>query len=61
MELPQRGANPLECAFRADAYNVWNKTNLNAPNTTPTNTAFGRITGTAGDARNWQMPLKVMF
>lgn len=47
--------------FRADAYNAWNKTNFNAPNTAPTNTAFGRITGTAGDARNWQMSLKVMF
>jgi len=47
--------------FRADAYNAWNMTNFNNPNTTPTNTAFGRITGTAGDARNWQLSLKVMF
>jgi hypothetical protein len=47
--------------FRADAYNAWNQTNFNAPNTAPTNTAFGRITGTAGDARNWQLSLKVMF
>jgi hypothetical protein len=47
--------------FRADAYNAWNHTNFNAPNTTPTNTAFGRITGTAGDSRNWQVSLKVMF
>ena len=47
--------------FRADVYNAWNHTNFNAPNTAPTNTAFGRITGTAGDARNWQMSLKVMF
>ena len=52
---------PFKAQFRADAYNAWNHTNLNAPNTTPTNTAFGRITGTAGDARNWQMSLKVMF
>ncbi|MFN0105834.1 MAG: TonB-dependent receptor domain-containing protein [Bryobacteraceae bacterium] len=51
----------LKAQFRADAYNAWNHTNLNAPNTTPTNTAFGRITGTAGDSRNWQMSLKVMF
>jgi hypothetical protein len=47
--------------FRADAYNAWNHTNFNAPNTTPTNTAFGRITGTAGDSRNWQMSLKAVF
>jgi hypothetical protein len=47
--------------FRADAYNAWNQTNFNNPNTTPTNTAFGRITGTAGDSRNWQLSLKLMF
>ncbi len=47
--------------FRADAYNAWNQTNFNNPNTTPTNSAFGRITGTAGDARNWQLSLKMTF
>ena len=51
----------LKTQFRADAYNAWNHTNFNAPNTAPTNTAFGRITGTAGDSRNWQLSLKVMF
>jgi hypothetical protein len=51
----------FKAQFRADAYNAWNHTNFNAPNTAPTNTAFGRITGTAGDARNWQVALKVMF
>lgn len=51
----------FKAQFRADAYNAWNHTNFNAPNTAPTNTAFGRITGTAGDSRNWQMSLKVMF
>ena len=51
----------FKAQFRADAYNAWNKTKLNAPNTAPTNTTFGRITGTAGDARNWQLSLKVMF
>lgn len=47
--------------FRGDVYNAWNTTNFAGPNTTPTNTAFGRITGTAGDARNWQVALKLMF
>lgn len=51
----------VRAQFRADAYNAWNHTNFNAPNTSPINTAFGRITGTAGDARNWQLSLKVMF
>jgi hypothetical protein len=47
--------------FRADVYNGWNQTNFANPNTTPTNSAFGRITATAGDARNWQLGLKVSF
>lgn len=51
----------FKAQFRADVYNAWNQTNFNAPNTTPTNTAFGRITATAGDARNWQVALKMMF
>ncbi len=51
----------LKAQFRADVYNAWNHSNFNNPNTTPTNTAFGRITGTSGDARNWQLSLKMMF
>ena len=51
----------LKLQFRADAYNAWNHTNFNAPNTAPANTAFGRITGTAGDARNWQVSLRVVY
>ncbi len=47
--------------FRADAYNAWNQTNFNNPNTSSTNSAFGRVTGTAGDARNWQLGLKLAF
>ncbi len=31
------------------------------PNTNPTSTTFGRITGTTSDARNWQFALKLMF
>lgn len=51
----------VRAQFRADACSAWNHTNLNAPNTAPTNTAFGRITGTSGDSRNWQMSLKSIF
>jgi hypothetical protein len=47
--------------FRADVYNAWNQTNFAGPNTAPTNSAFGRITGTDGDARNWQLGLKLAF
>jgi hypothetical protein len=51
----------MKMQFRADAYNAWNHTNFNAPNTTPSNTAFGRITGTAGDSRNWQLSLRLVL
>ncbi len=51
----------MNLRFRADAYNGFNQTNFNNPTTTPTNSAFGRITGTAGDARNWQLSLKLSF
>ena len=47
--------------FRADVYNAWNQTNFGNPNVAPTNSAFGRITSTAGDARNWQLGLKLSF
>jgi hypothetical protein len=51
----------MNLRFRADVYNAWNQSNFNNPNTTPTNSAFGRVTGTAGDARNWQLGLKLTF
>ncbi len=47
--------------FRAEVYNAWNHTNFSNPNTNPTSTTFGRITGTTSDARNWQFALKLMF
>ena len=46
--------------FRAEVYNLMNHPNFNNPNTSPTSTAFGRITS-AGDARNWQFSLKLKF
>ena len=47
--------------FRADSYNFTNTTTLNNPNTAPTNTAFGRVTSTQNDARNWQFALRLIF
>jgi hypothetical protein len=58
--FPLRGER-IKLRFRADVYNAWNQTNFNDPNTAPTNSAFGRVTGTAGDARNWQLGLKLEF
>jgi hypothetical protein len=47
--------------FRAECYNSWNHANFNSPNTSPTSSAFGRITGTASDPRNFQFSLKLKF
>ena len=47
--------------FRAECYNSFNHPNFNAPNTDPTSSAFGTITNTASDPRNWQFSLKVKF
>jgi hypothetical protein len=54
-------AERVKMRFRADVYNAWNQTNFGNPNTTPSNSAFGRITGTNGDPRNWQLALKLHF
>lgn len=51
----------LTVRFRADVYNALNQTNFSAPNTSPTSTAFGTITSTDGDARNWQLSLRILF
>lgn len=51
----------VKVQFRAEAFNALNKTILNNPNTTPTNSSFGRITGTAAPARTFQFALKVQF
>ncbi len=55
------GGERTKLRFRADVYNAWNQTNLNNPNMSPTNSSFGRITSTAGDARNWQLSLRLSF
>ena len=51
----------VKVRFRADVYNALNQSNFSAPNTSPTSSAFGTITGTDGDARNWQLSLRVLF
>ena len=46
--------------FRAETFNAWNHPNLSTPNTSPTNTAFGRITS-QDPPRSWQMSLMLTF
>lgn len=51
----------FKAQFRAEVFNAWNQTNLGGPNTDPTSSAFGQITGTASEARSWQFALKLTF
>jgi hypothetical protein len=46
--------------FRADTFNARNEVVLNNPNTAPTNTAFGKITGQQ-PSRSWQFALTLKF
>ena len=46
--------------FRAECLNAWNHPNLFTPNTTPTSSTFGMITG-QDVPRIWQMSLKLAF
>jgi hypothetical protein len=46
--------------FRAETFNAWNHPNLFAPNTDPTNSAFGTITS-QDSTRSWQFALLVKF
>jgi hypothetical protein len=47
--------------FRAQCFNLMNHANFGTPNLTPTNTAFGRITATAGPPRTFQFSLDMPF
>ena len=47
--------------FRAEAFNALNRSIFNNPNTSPTNSSFGRVTGTAAPARTFQLALKLTF
>nr|MCU0245602.1 hypothetical protein [Bryobacter sp.] len=47
--------------FRVQCFNISNSVNFGGPNVTVTNTAFGRITGTAGPPRTFQFSLNLNF
>lgn len=50
----------IRTQFRAETYNALNHVNLSNPNTTPTSTAFGTITG-QDPPKSWQFALKINF
>ncbi len=48
--------------FRAETYNAFNQTSFSGPNTSPTNSAFGTVTGVVSPSgRSWQFALKAVF
>ena len=51
----------VNASLRGEAFNAFNHVNFNAPNTAPTDTNFGRITGTQSAARSWQFALKITY
>jgi hypothetical protein len=52
----------MRAQFRFETYNTLNHVQLGGPNTTPTNTAFGTITGEKGHGqRQVTLALKLMF
>jgi hypothetical protein len=58
--LPMLGEAGLG-QFRFEAFNVFNRTNFNLPNTGITNSNFGKLLSTDGDPRILQLALKIMF
>jgi hypothetical protein len=56
--MPYSEQHKLE--FRAEAFNAFNRVNLNNPNTTRTSSLFGRITS-AGEPRILQFGLRYSF
>lgn len=47
--------------YRLDAFNAFNRPQFAAPNTSPTSSAFGKITGQANTSRVIQMGLRLAF
>jgi hypothetical protein len=51
----------LNIQFRAESLNAFNHQTFAAPNTTPSSTAFGTVTGIRGYPRRLQMGIKAIF
>jgi Carboxypeptidase regulatory-like domain/TonB dependent receptor len=55
-----RVTEKVKMQFRTECLNAWNHPNLSTPNTTPTNSSFGAITG-QDVPRSFQMSLNLTF
>lgn len=55
-----RVSEKVKTQFRAECLNAFNHPNLGAPNTSPTNSSFGAITG-QDPTRTWQFSLRISF
>jgi hypothetical protein len=51
----------LTFQFRAEVYNALNHPSFGSPNTSPTSSAFGYITGTTNEPRQWQLAGRLTF
>jgi len=51
----------LTFQFRAEVYNALNHPTFGSPNTSPTSSAFGSITGTTNEPRQWQLAGRLTF
>jgi hypothetical protein len=51
----------LKLQLRADAFNSFNHPNFNAPNVSPTSTAFATITSQNGGGRQFTVSGKLTF
>lgn len=54
-------AERVKVQFRAELYNAFNQASFNTPNRNPTSAAFGTVTDTQSEAKNWQFSLFVKF
>ena len=51
----------LKAQLRAETYNAMNHPSFANPNLSPTNSAFGAVTQTNSEPRNWQFALRINF
>jgi hypothetical protein len=51
----------LSFQLRAEVFNAWNHPSFSTPNLSPTSPAFGAITATANESRQWQFSGRLKF